>query len=270
MNTEKVQGDKEEFFKIVNEDWPMLEELGKKRFVINKKKDKDIQESLYVLQSVLEEENTLSENHEKYFSGIFESKNKKIEITIPATEIEDKVVLKQEVLKHSTAQGKTIIESKITKKIEQPILPKESEIYETPVANSKVEVLNKKDKVIEEKPMDLFKSILSGLSYLYVSKTSQLLKPIKFVVDNYQKISIAMIHFFVPLIMTYLITTQVSFVSIQLLKETNLMKAVYMIVFFFGLTFLWISTQVIFLGIYSMITKSILDVAKIGKQNKEI
>ena len=36
MNAEKIS-DREEVLKIVNEDWPMLEELGKKRFVINKK-----------------------------------------------------------------------------------------------------------------------------------------------------------------------------------------------------------------------------------------
>lgn len=45
MNAEKIS-DREEVLKIVNEDWPMLEELGKKRFVINKKqKPKEVQES---------------------------------------------------------------------------------------------------------------------------------------------------------------------------------------------------------------------------------
>ena len=66
MNTEKITSDKEEVLKIVNEDWPMLEELGKKRFVNNKNKTKDVQDSLNVLQAVLDEDKKLSEEMKKY------------------------------------------------------------------------------------------------------------------------------------------------------------------------------------------------------------
>lgn len=52
-----------------------------------------------------------------------------------------------------------------------------------------------------------------------------------------KEVSIAMMHFVVPLLMTYFMTTHVGFVAEQLLKETFFMKSVYLGIFFFGSTF---------------------------------
>ena len=126
----------------------------------------------------------------------------------------------------------------------------------------------KDDEIVEENSIDLIKLIVAGLTHLYVSKTSKLLKPLQFVLQHKKEVSISMMHFVVPLLMTYFMTTHVGFVAEQLLKETFFMKSVYLGIFFFGSTFVWITSQVLLSGILSMLAKSMLEVAKVGKQNK--
>lgn len=275
MNNEQIDNDKEEVLKIVNEDWPMLEELGKKRFVINKKKGKDIQESLSVLQTVLEEDNNLSENHERYFSEMPMVDMHKSEAIILPKSKDDKIILDKEILTVPPSQiqhaAPVTSQSEIMEKINKLIVPISLEKESVKQVVPKIQNLqqSEKENIVEEKSMDIFKFIISGLTFLYISKIANLLKPIKFVMEHYKEITMALLYCVIPLFMTYLITTQVSFVNEQLIKETNLMKAIYISVFFCGATFVWITSQVILAGFYSMVRKSILEVVKVGKQNKE-
>lgn len=274
MTAEKIEIEKEEVLKIVNEDWPMLEELGKKRFVLNKKKTKDVQESINLLQSVLEEDNKLQEDKETIVSKqevtpYVENSATQIVKNEKAIVTEEKTVTNvvHNQVNLEKLQPKEVVVN--TEAISSPSPAISSQSVSSSVINKTTFVKSvKESKLEEEKSMDVFKFILAGLTHLYVSKTTNLLKPIKFVMENYKEVSIAMLHFIVPLIMTYLITTQIGFVHEQLVKETNFMKLVYVGVFFFGSTFVWISGQVLLAGIYSMLKKSMLDVAKVGKENK--
>lgn len=267
MNVDKIENTNEEVLKIVNEDWPMLEELGKKRFVIKNKKAKDVKESLNILKAVLDEEVKLEETQEVEESNF---------IGIPKVQEEKVVVVAQEVQKNTSSQNQrtatTTTQSEVVAPLQQEIeqVKTEKVNIQQPVQNF---VSTKKQVVIEktvvtEKSIDLFKLIFAGLTFLYVSKTSKLLKPLKFVMENYKEVSVAALHFIMPLLMTYFITTHMAFVTEQLAKETILMKSVYIGVFFFGSTFVWISSQVLLSGMYAMIRKSMLDVAKIGKENQ--
>lgn len=273
MNTEKITSDKEEVFKIVNEDWPMLEELGKKRFVINKKKTKDVQESLNVLQAVLDEDKKLSEEQEAIIESLPIREVPKIETPVLQKVQDEKiVVVAKEVPVTPSSQTQnlatTIIQEKVVEEIQEPVTKIQ---LEKPVQVQKTiskPIVKEEKVVVSEKSLDLVKLIFAGLTHLYVSKTSSLLKPMKFVMENYKEVSIAALHFVVPLLMTYFMTNQVGFVTEQLAKETTLMKLIYMAVFFFGSTFVWISSQVVLSGLWSMLRKSMLDVAKVGKENK--
>lgn len=274
MNTEKIENEKEEVLKIVNEDWPMLEELGKKRFVINKKKNKDVQESLSALQAVLDEDKKLSETQEiKEVKQAPIIEKTMVEAPILQKVENETIVVAKEVKKTPSSQTQepatTITQSEnvalrqqeeVQVKMEQPV-----QKALKPVSVKQVEL---EKTIVTEKSVDLLKLILAGLTHLYVSKTSNLLKPLKFVMENYKEVSIAALHFIVPLLMTYFMTTHVGFVTEQLSKETIFMKTVYTGVFFFGSTFVWITSQVLLSGLYSMIRKSMLDVAKIGKENQ--
>lgn len=274
MNTEKITSDKEEVLKIVNEDWPMLEELGKKRFVINKKKTKDVQDSLNVLQAVLDEDKKLSEEQETIIESIPIREVQKFETPVLQKVQDEKIVVAKEVQVTPSSQTQnlatTIEQERVVNEIQQPVASVAKIQLEKPVEVQKpVKQIIREDKVVvSEKSLDLFKLIIAGLTHLYVSKTSSLLKPMKFVAENYKEVSIAALHFVVPLLMTYFMTTQVGFVTEQLARETTLMKTIYIAVFFFGSTFVWISGQVILSGLWSMLRKSMLDVAKIGKENK--
>lgn len=272
MNTEKLENEKEEVLKIVNEDWPMLEELGKKRFILNKKKGKDVEESLHILQSIVEEDNNLSEMKNRNSDDFSMMETTTIEIPVVKKVKDENIVVAKEVVKTPSSQPQKIATTTHSEFIE------EKPIAQQQIASIKIEeptqVIKKtvtktiKEPIEQEKSLDLFKLIISGLTHLYVSKTSKLLKPMKFVMNNYREVSIAAIHLIVPLFITYVMTTQIGFVNEQLAKETMLMKSIYIGVFFFGATFVWISSQVLLSGIYAMLRKSMLEVAKVGKENK--
>lgn len=273
MNAEKIS-DREEVLKIVNEDWPMLEELGKKRFVINKKqKPKDVQESLQALHTVLKEEEELLEE---------EVKTTPIQVAVSPKEVVketvkkvEQVVIQEEMIKEvkdeTIVVAKEVASSSQTKTQNATTIAQSSPIENTKTVNKPVTKVIQKvkdDEIVEENSIDLIKLIVAGLTHLYLSKTSKLLKPLQFVLQHKKEVSIAMMHFVVPLLMTYFMTTHVGFVAEQLLKETFFMKSVYLGIFFFGSTFVWITSQVLLSGILSMLTKSMLEVAKVGKQNK--
>lgn len=270
MNTERIENEKEEVLKIVNEDWPMLEELGKKRFVINKKKNKDVEQSLNVLQAVLDEDTKLAETVENEDKEIQNIESAKIETPVLQKVKDEKIVVATETPSSQTQKvATTITHSEVVARKQQSDVKVQLEKTEQPVVIQKAITKEKEEKVVvTENSVDLVKLVVAGLTHLYVSKTSTLLKPIRFVVDNYKEVTIAALHFIVPLLMTYFITTHVGFVSEQLAKETMLMKFVYTGVFFFGATFVWISSQVVLSGIYSMLRKSMLEVAKVGKENQ--
>lgn len=268
MNTERIEIEKEEVLKIVNEDWPMLEELGKRRFVINKKKGKDVEESLNALHSVLEEDNKLSEMVEKEDRQIQQMDTDKSESAILQKVKDEKIVITTETPSSQTQKVATITHSEVVATKQQKEVQVNLEKNVKPALIPEVPQQSKKEKVVAENSVDLVKLIVAGFTHLYVSKTSSLLKPIKFVADNYKEVLVAALHFIVPLLITYMITTHVGFVSEQLAKETMLMKSIYMTVFFFGATFVWITSQVLLSGIFSMLRKSMLEVAKVGKENQ--
>lgn len=270
MNTERIESEKEEVLKIVNEDWPMLEELGKKRFVINKKKGKDVEDSLNVLKAVLEEDNKLAETVEEEDIQIQHIESVKYETPILQKVKDEKIVVATETPSSQTQKtATTITHSEIVAQKQQSEVQVQLEKPVQPITTQKVVKQETKEKeVVTENSVDLVKLIVAGFTHLYVSKTSTLLKPIRFVIDNYKEVTIAALHFIVPLLMTYFVTTHVNFVTEQLAKETLLMKVIYIGVFFFGATFVWISSQVLLSGIFSMLRKSILEVAKVGKENQ--
>lgn len=268
MNTERIENEKEEVLKIVNEDWPMLEELGKKRFVINKKKNKDVEQSLNVLQAVLEEDTKLAETVEE--DPIDHIASAKVDTPVLQKVKDEKIVVATETPSSQTQKiATTITHSEVVAPKQQTEVQVQLDKAEQPITLQKSEKLHTEEKVVvTENSVDLVKLIVAGFTHLYVSKTSTLLKPIRFVVDNYKEVTIAALHFIVPLLMTYFVTTHVNFVTEQLAKETMIMKVIYIGVFFFGATFVWITSQVVLSGIFSMLRKSMLEVAKVGKENQ--
>jgi hypothetical protein len=273
MNTERIENDnKEEMLKIVNEDWPVLEELAKKKFVINKKKNKDIQESVNVLQSILDEDNKLEQNHKiQQINEKFPIEEKEIGIS-NIQNVKDEKIVTQEVQKKSFSQTKQVSTSLpqsdnfVYKQKTQSNEEKNVQTVMTSnVTNSNSVFIEK--TIITEKSIDLLKLVIVGLTHLYISKTNDLLKPLKFILENYKVVMLAAINFIVPFIMTYFVTTHIEFVTEQLTKETIFMKLLYISIFFFGFTFLWITGQVIFSGFISMFKNSMVEVAKVGKEN---
>lgn len=114
----------------------------------------------------------------------------------------------------------------------------------------------------------LLKFAALGFAHLYVKKTTKVLKPLGFVAENIEKVSIGFLHLIVPLLMTWLITTKVEFFASQLQQMGTIPVVLCNIAFYVASIFVWISTQVIVAGLINVCKKTLRDVAKVGEENR--
>lgn len=117
-------------------------------------------------------------------------------------------------------------------------------------------------------PNVLMKFIAMGFAHLYVKKTTSVLKPLSFVADNFTKVFMALLHLGIPLVMTWFLMTKVEFIATQMAKEHQIMHFGYSIIFYIACLFVWVSAQVVGSGLVTMFRKTLVDVAKVGKENR--
>jgi hypothetical protein len=232
--------------KIANEDWPIINELSKKSFLIKSKKSNvNIEEASNSIQksSAFEDKKLNAQNQKD--EGLLQ----KSEIEVPVS------VIKTETVVEEIVGVKPNLASDIDESVEQ-----------YPTTLQKKEVISRVAPVVEKNNALLLKQVWIGLMHLFVTKATTLLKPLNFLMQNFSKFFIAMIHVFVPLVMTYWATTKISFVSTQLAKESTTMYWVYFAIFYLACTFIWIVGQVVAAGLGAMFKKAVHDVAKVGQE----
>lgn len=260
MNNSAVEKNTKELpseFGIVNEDWPLLNEISQNqnKFHINKKKNnfniakntKDIAQA-----SLLEDEDVslLAQQDERSFEEVFVQKYDSINET--------------QVNHLNSSQGDT----GITKPTELTQVKDDS--FTVPVVQAKVdksEAKSLKQEIIDKNP--LLKLVAIGLTKQYVKKTNSVLNPVKFVADNYKNVLIAVLHLGAPALMAWFLLTKVEFISSQLIGVSNFMLAIYSIIFYFASLFMWVTGQVLISGIMSMIKNTLVSVAKDAQHQKD-
>lgn len=237
MNTHKQEvGNKaEEITQIANRDWPTLNEVSRTPFVIKPKKAvADIESINQDIQSrTVEEDHAISQMNQQYEQG-----------TSSQPEVN------QTPVQQPTLQ-KTVVQ-------QQPV-------EDVQPQNTYVEPTLTSNKNSEEKGA-MLKQIGIGLTHLFIVNATSLLKPMNFVIQNFSKIFMAIIHLTVPLLMTLWLTKKVDFISVQLQQESTTMYYVYSAIFYLACAFIWIVSQVIAKGVYVSFRNSLKEVAKIGKE----
>lgn len=169
----------------------------------------------------------------------------------------------------SNTTGKTISQVKEPVSIKQEV--KHDLIDEAAPVNASTQVryaassIEKENKV---SPNVLMKFIAMGFAHLYVKKTTSVLKPLSFVADNFNKVFMALLHLGIPLMMTWFLMTKVDFIATQMAKEHQIMHFGYSIIFYIACLFVWVSAQVLGSGLVTMFKKTLVDVAKVGKENR--
>lgn len=114
----------------------------------------------------------------------------------------------------------------------------------------------------------LLRLVAKGFAHLYIKNTADILKPLAFVAENFQKVFYGMLLIILPLIMTKYLTSNVEFIALQINQQTLVMSLVSKFVFYIACAFLLITGTVIGVGLLKVIKNILYDVAKIGKENK--
>lgn len=229
MNTNKQEvGSKaEQLTQIANKDWPTLNEVSRTPFVIKPKK------SVADIESI---------NQNIQSSTVEEDEN----IAQVTQHYEQGITSQPEVNLHNT----------------EPSVSQQSILQKAPVEVTQRQAVSVKP----EEKRAVLKQVGVGLTHLFIINATSLLKPMNFVIQNFSKFFMAIIHLIVPLLMTLWLTKKVDFISMQLQQESVTMNYVYGAVFYLACAFIWIVSQVLAKGVYISFKNSLKEVAKIGKE----
>lgn len=243
----------------VNEDWPLLGELSQNKFILkNKKSSFNVaKKSKEIVKMSLSEDSQISASaieEDKLFEQSFVRESHDFNV------------------KHQIAQS-------VANDTFEPLVQVETAKASKPVIQDSIEnVQPLEQEVINIKSLNLpqenkftntlLKLIAIGLTRLYVKKTTSVLNPVKFLADNYKSVSVALMHLGVPILMSWFLITQISFIQTQLVNISNVMLGAYVVVFYFASLFVWVTGQVLFAGLLSMFKTTLISVAH-DMENKE-
>lgn len=271
MSAESVEDKK---IDVANDNWIRALGLagGNERFVLSKKtKVSDIEKMTDSIESIskeddkihkenLENENKLLKKYEDE-KRLEEEKSKKLEEAankVAATAKKPIILNIQDDKLSKTIDSSNNEENKGVADSKSPSVKTQTQELATPP-----DTIDKK-----ETKTGLLKNITKGLAHLYVNKTSKILNPVKFIIDNYRKFSMALFQLGVPALITWYIV-QMPFVNSQIESTGSVMSVVYMGIFYFAVLFLWcLFLFLMYMG-GRMIKREAMEVAKIGKEDKE-
>jgi len=265
---------------IAEQDWPYLRELESTRFALKNKKDN--KRSRQSLQSVKmrteKEDEVISEQNmedeklvDAFLSVKPNSDSNEIIDLMPQPEI---IVSTLEVKEEEEVVTEVIPKAESPKLEKQVVTQIETMADVTPIVNNVTSqsiapipepVKNIETQVDKEEKTELSKLIARGMAKTYISKTDTILNPLRFILSNSKQLGIALIQFIIPAIITWYLTTHVGTISNQLAKEAIHIHIIYTMIFYFACLFLWITSQVLWSGIWHLGKQTMANLVKIGK-----
>lgn len=112
---------------------------------------------------------------------------------------------------------------------------------------------------------NVMKNASKGFFVLFSEKTDEILSPLSFVAHNHVKMAMAILQLFIPLLLTYLLVTNVTFIASGIASASLPFKLVLYFIFYIGCLCASIFFQVIGSGIKGMCIKAFIDAAAIGE-----
>lgn len=257
---EKVlnSGESKNLENITNEDWPLLKELESTRFSLKNKKGGKGNKSLVAIKNstdledeIISEQNMQDEELVGEFLDNVSSKEiVKINIEVPKKEKEfvEPVQLELPLEK--------VEEISIEKMFEEEPKSNVAKVNEIKIESKSTEQNNKQE---------VSKLVVIGLAKIYINKTDSILNPLRFILNNLKQISVALVQFIIPALITWYLVENIPMISNQMSKENSFFYILYVGVFYFACMFLWISGQVLFGGILNMLKYAMGNLEKAGK-----
>lgn len=227
---------------IINEDWPLLNELESTRFSLKNKKLAKKETTISKIKELSEKEDELiasqNMNDEKLMEAFFEG-----------SKVQDK----------SNANERNNLSRSSIEEIEQRFQREptvQNNITQSVVQsqNNKATLPSSSNKIQQEKQSEeeLTKLVAKGLGKVFMDKTTNLFSPLKFLVINSNKIAIGLVQFLIPILLTWFFINHVDIVKAVLSKETEHTRYLYIGIFYFACLFISITSQVVISGIINV------------------
>ncbi len=236
---------------IVNEDWPLLKELETTRFSLKNKKNADkINNTLQILKEDSEKEDLLiseqSLEDEKLVDAFLGNKSSNLNMQqIPSEELNNNVNF-----------------SAVAQETQQQIVS-QPQVVVTPVSQVNVNQNNFNNNNQQE---DMSKLVAKGMAKVYIEKTDSILSPLQFLVSHAKQISVGLLQFVVPALITWYLINHIELIKGVLSKESDNMQYLYIVVFYFACLFVSITGQVTFSGLVNMFGITFKNLAKEAKK----
>ena len=164
--------------------------------------------------------------------------------------------------------NEVIIEKPVNTNVSEdlsPVSPVVNSIKETPLNDN---VVKSSENQLNLNNFNVMKLIAIGLTHLYVKRTTKVLNPIKFIVENLKTLMFATAHLGIPALITWFCVTKVEFIASQIPLDSVAIYWTYVGMFYIASLLLWITLLAVCTGIGVMVRNTLLDVAK--KANQEL
>lgn len=250
----------------VNKGWGILDELGENRFQIpDRKKAFDLKAVEGGIVNVSRSDAEVIKSYEEANNASVIAVQKEIQAIQDAVLPEQDVVERVVELKspHNTQnQIKNVVIEKTLSPVDDSILNTSVNTSPSPqVAQNRARQGKKiDDNVMEDKNL-FFKMVMRGLAQLYVDKTTSLFNPVVFIAKNYKFLIQTTLLLGVPAFITWYLFTQVTGLKTTFSSVSTVMYCFYAVMFYTASLFLCLTLQVVSIGFWAMIKKSISEVA---------
>lgn len=105
-----------------------------------------------------------------------------------------------------------------------------------------------------------------GLTKTYAKETSKTISPINFMVENKGKMWGILMTFGVPLLIAYLLVTNVAMISDKIESTGSVLSIVFYISFYIATVFVWFNVQVVAKLFKNIFKQAVVNLAKSGKE----
>ncbi len=255
----------------VNQGWDILGELGDNKFQIpTRKKQLNLESVENNIVAIAKADSEVIKNYEEQSKDSLLTAQKEIQAIKAQSETDDLMIAKESVVVKPVENPavKEIIQSVTPVAIKDPFqssvaVQVQANVEQTQTVQSSVVEANNdltQDELLANKNV-FFKMVIRGLAQLYVDKTTSLFNPVVFIAKNYKFLLHTTTLLGLPAIITWYLFTQVASLNNALTSASTPMYMFYSLMFYIAALFLCLTLQVVGIGFWSMIKKSMSEVA---------
>ncbi len=234
---------------IVNEDWPLLNELESTRFSLKNKKLAKKETTISKIKELSEKEDELiasqNMNDERLMEAFFEGSKPEEPKSVKNVDVQEKNNLSRSSVAdiEQRFHREPSIQSNTSQSIGEQQVKKEE---------VRPNITHKPIITKEQNEEEITKLVAKGLGKVFMDKTNNLLSPLKFLVLNSNRIAIGLLQFLIPILLTWFFINYIDIIKAVLAKETQHTRYLYITIFYFACLFISITAQVVISGIINV------------------